>query len=214
MKFGHALVAILLFTGCHKSKSHDDDHPLGARHGGVPTSREGQMFLLGEKLSQAAMVNGRAAPDVVERTFHAAETVADVTLKQPLDPLPTPRGNASDTAAGLHYLLDGQGKVLGKKIATDFGDASAATFELGVKLNMLPSLYIDDPKDTMADTLAATFGRLAVRAKLPDSALGPLVAKLKARAPMSAVTDMTFALDDSLPVTIADIYEKADDKAH
>jgi hypothetical protein len=211
MKFGHALVAILLFTGCHKSKPHDDDHPLGAKHGGVPTSREGQMFLLGQKLTQAAMVNGRAAPDVVERTFHAAETIADITLKQPLDPLPTPKGeSAKDTAAGLAYLLDGQGKALGTKIAADFGDTSEATYELGVKLNMLPSLYIDDPKDTMADTLAATLGKLAMRAKLPDSALGPLVAKLKARAPMSAVTDMTFALDDSLPVTIAGVYEKPD----
>lgn len=209
-----ALVLLLAF-GCGSDdkpaapKAAEKESGLGAKSGGVPTSREGQMYLLGQKLAQAAMVNGRAAPDVVARTFKAASTVADITLKTKLAPLPPVSGDKpKDTAAGMHYLLGGQGKELGQQISREFGDASAATYELAVKINMLPMLYIDDPKDKMADTMVGVFERLATSAKLPDSALGPIIAKMKARAPMNEVTDMALDLNKSLPVAIAQIYEK------
>jgi hypothetical protein len=222
------VLLVLLAVACSKDKDKDndkgatsvgasraggEDKPLGAKAGGVPTSREGQMYLLGQKLSQATMVNGRAAPDVVARTFKAANTVADITLKTKLQPLPALTGDqAKDGAAGMHYLLKEQGAELGKKIRADFGEASAATYELAVKINMLPSLYIDDPKDKMGDTMAEVFDRLAKRAKLPDTAMGPIIAKLKARAPMNEVTDMALDLNKSLPIVIAGIYEKDDKK--
>ena len=203
----------LLAIACGKKDSDKGDKGMGAKTGGIPTSREGQMYLLGQKLSQAAMVNGRAKPEVVARTFKAASTIADITLQTKLAPLPEITGDrAGDGAAGMHYLLKEQGAELGKKISTDFGEESAATYELAVKINMLPMLYIDDPKDTMADTMAEVFGRLATRAKLPDTAMGPIIAKLKARAPMKEVTDMALALNESLPVAIAVIYEKDDKK--
>ncbi len=204
------LVLTVLAAACSKQENEPD---LGAKAGGVPTSREGQMYLLGQKLSQAAMVNGRAEPAVVGRTFKAAQTIADITLKIPLAPLPAPTGKAAeDGAAGMHYLLREQGKTLGETIKTDFGETAAATYELAVKINMLASLYIDDPKEPMGDTMAEVFGRLASRAKLPDTAMGPLIAKLKARAPMGEVTDMALALNKSLPIAIAAIYEKDDKK--
>jgi hypothetical protein len=208
------VLLVLLAVACGKDKdkgggSGGEDKPLGAKAGGVPTSREGQMYLLGQKLSQAAMVNGRAAPDVVARTFKAANTVADITLQTKLQPLPALSGDkAKDGAAGMHYLLKEQGAELGRKISTDFGETSAATYELAVKINMLPMLYIDDPKDTMGDSMAEVFGRLSKRAKLPDTAMGPIIAKLKARAPMKEVTDMALDLNKSLPMAIAEVYEK------
>lgn len=204
------LVVTLLSAACGKKEEEKkkEGDGIGAKTGGVPSSREGQMYLLGQKLSQAAMVNGRADSGVVDRTFKAATTIADITLKTPLAPLPAPTGKAAeDGAAGMHYLLKGQGKQLGEAIKTDFGETAAATYELAVKINMLPSLYIDDPKDSMGDTMAEVFGRLATRAKLPDTAMGPLIAKLKARAPMDEVTDMALALNKSLPLEIAAIYE-------
>ena len=216
-----ALAALVFAAGCDKKKEEGKgDKPssgakdgLGAKHGGTPTSREGQMFLLGVKLAQAAMTNGRADAGVTARTFNVAKTVVDVTLHQPLEPLPAATGDgAKDGAAGMAYLLDGPGKALGAKIATDFGDSAVACYELGVKLNMLPMLYIDDPKDSMGDTMADVFGRLATKAKLPPDAMGPIIGKLEARAPMSEVTDLVFALNDSLPKTIGELYEKDDDK--
>ncbi len=205
-------LSLLLAGACGKKDKEKEGDGIGAKTGGVPTSREGQMYMLGQKLSQAAMVNGRAEPAVVGRTFKAAETIADITLKTPLTPLPVPTGKAAeDGAAGMDYLLGGQGKALGEKIKTEFGESAVATYELAVKINMLPSLYIDDPKDKMGDTMAEVFGRLATRAKLPDTAMGPLIAKLKARAPMDEVTDMALALNKSLPVAIAAVYE-TDDK--
>ena len=189
------------------SAAHKGD--LGAKHGGIPTSREGQMFLLGEKLSQAAMLNGLGSPDLVARTYKAASLVAKVTLKTELAPLPVPTGdNARDGAAGMHYLLKQQGADLGRQISTSFGETSAATYELAVKINMLPRLYTDDPAHKMADTMADVFARVSARAKLPPSAMAPIIAKLKARAPVKEVSDMALALNKSLPVTIAEIYEK------
>lgn len=192
-----------------KGDKGDKGDTLGAKAGGVPTSREGQMYLLGQKLAQAAMVNGRADAGVVARTFKAANTIADITLEQKLAPLPPVTGDrAKDGAEGMAYLLRGQGKELGSKIATQFGETSAATYELAMKINMLPMLYIDDPKDSMGDTMAEVFGRLSTKAKLPDSALGPIIAKLKARAPMDEVTNMALDLNKSLPIAIAMVYEK------
>ncbi len=183
----------------------------GAKIGGVPTSREGQMYLLGQKLSQATMVNGHVDAAVVARAFKAASTVADLTLKAQLAPLPTPTGDrVEDTATAMHYLLKGQGAALGKQIKAEFGEAAASTYELAVKINMLPSLYVDDPRVSVGDTMAEVFGRLATRAKLPDTAMGPLIAKLVARAPTREVTDMALDLNKTLPVVIAEIYEKTD----
>ena len=197
---------IALAVGCKKKESSD---PLGAKNGGVPTSREGQMFLLGVKLSQAALVNGRVDPAVVDRTFHAASKIAEITLHRNLAPLPTPTGKtASDTADALHYLLQGEGQAIAKQVGQDFGKTSESCLELAVKLNMVTSLYIDDPKDTMADSLATTIGKLATETKL-EADLAPLLAKIKARAPTSQVTDMVLDLDKTLPVAIAKVYEKS-----
>jgi hypothetical protein len=196
-----------------KGKGSGDDKGLGAKTGGVPTSREGQMYMLGQKLSQAAMVNGRAAPDVVARTFKSASTIADITLQTKLAPLPEVTGDkAKDGAEGMHYLLGGQGKELGAKISAEMGEQAVAAYELAVKVNMLPMLYIDDPADKMADTMIDVFTRLGQKLKLPDTALGPIIAKMKARAPMKEVIDMALDLNKSLPIAIANIYEKDEPK--
>jgi len=208
------LASLVCSVGCKKSHGSDADSKsaLGAKHGGTPTSREGQMYMLGMKLAQAAMVNGRTDDALVERTFHAASVIADITLKEKLEPLPAAtHKSAEDGAAGLHYLLDTEGKKLGREIETQFGSTASATYELALKINMLPTLYIDDPKDKMADTMAEVFTRLGTTTKL-DKELAPLIAKLKARAPMDAVDDMALDLNKTLPVAIAAIYEKDDKK--
>jgi hypothetical protein len=208
------LFVVLLAFACGKDKGKDgEDKGLGAKHGGIPTSGEGQMYMFGQKLAQAAMVNGRAKPDLVERTFTSASKIAEIMLSTKLDPLPTPTGDrASDGAENLHYLLGGQGKKLAPMIEEKYGATGIAAYELAIKVNMLPMLYIDDPKDKMADTMIDVFTRLGQRLKLPDSALGPIIAKMKARAPMKEVTDLALDLNKSLPVAIAEIYEKAEPK--
>ena len=215
------LIAVLLaclvsVAGCKKSHGGDADSKseLGAKQGGTPTSREGQMYMLGMKLAQAAMVNGRVDADVVDRTFHAASVIADITLKVKLEPLPAAtHKSATDGAAGLHYLLDGQGKALARDIETQFGPTASATYELALKINMLPTLYIDDPKDTMADTMAEVLTRLGKSTKL-DAELAPLIGKVKARAPIGDVDDTALALNKSLPVAIATLYEKDEKKTN
>jgi hypothetical protein len=215
-KFTILVLAGLTIAGC---KKHDGgDHgaakttELGAKNGGIPTSREGQMYMLGMKLSQAAMINGRTDVDLVQRTFHAASVIADVTLKTKIAPLPAVTHDAaSDTAAGMHYLLDEDGKLLAKEIDKQFGPTASASFELAMKINMLPSLYIDDPTDKMGDTMASVLTRLAAETKL-DAAVAPLVGKIKARAPMKEVDDLALGMNESLPIAIATIYEKDDKK--
>lgn len=197
---------IALAVGCKKKESSE---PLGAKTGGVPTSREGQMFLLGVKLSQAALVNGRVDPAVVDRTFHAASKIAEITLHRNLAPLPTPKGDtASDTADALHYLLKGEGQAIARQVGEDFGKTAESCLELAVKLNMVTTLYTGDPKDTLADSLGSTLGKLASETKL-DAELAPLLAKIKAHASNAQVTDMVLDLDKTLPVAIARVYEKS-----
>jgi hypothetical protein len=204
-------------AGCSKksgsSGEKGGESGLGAAKGGTPTSREGQMFLLGIKLTQAAMANGRAEQGVVDRTFGMANTIADITLDTKLDPLPSPSGDrAEDGAAGLGYMLDGPGKALGAKIDAEMGPTSVSSYELAVKLNMLPVLYIDDKADKMPDTIADVLERLQGDLKLPPAALGPMIAKLRARAPMDEVIDLVFELNDKLAVEIGKIYEKDEKK--
>jgi hypothetical protein len=209
------LLSMLAFA-CGKDKDKGrggSDSKMGAKNGGIPTSGEGQMYLFGQKLAQAAMVNGRAAPDLVARTFDSAKTMADIFLQTKLSPLPTVSGDrAKDGAEGMHYLLGGQGKELGPMIEEKYGSTGIAAYELAIKVNMLPMLYIDDPADKMADTMIDVFTRLGQKLKLPDTALGPIIAKMKARAPMKEVIDMALDLNKSLPVAIANIYEKDEPK--
>ena len=198
--------------GGSSAKAGEDDSPgLGAAKGGTPTSREGQAFLLGVKVSQAAMANGRADADVVGRTFATAETVARIILETQLPPLPKPTGDrAEDGAAGLHYLMDTVGKSIGSKIEAELGADAAATFELAVKMNMLPVLYVGGPDDDMAKTLMEVLQDRAGRTKIPASALEPLITKMKAGAPHDEIVDLVFDLNDSLAVEIGKAYEKPD----
>jgi hypothetical protein len=213
-----AIAALAVVGGCGKDKGKDKGgssakagEGLGAAKGGTPTSREGQAFLLGVKISQAAMANGRADADVVGRTYDTANTVSKIILETTLPPLPKPTGDrAEDGAAGLHYLMDTVGKSIGGKIETDLGPEAAATFELAVKMNMLPVLYVGGPDDDMAKTLMEVLQDRAGRTKIPASALEPLVSKMKAGAPHGEIVDLVFDLNDSLAVEIGKAYEKPD----
>jgi hypothetical protein len=213
-----AVATLALVGGCDKkdgkggaSAKGGESPGLGAAKGGTPTSREGQAFLLGVKVSQAAMANGRAEADVVNRTFATANTVSEIILETKLPPLPAPTGDrAEDGAAGLHYLLDTIGKSLGGKIEAELGPEAAATFELAVKMNMLPVLYVGGPDDDMAKTLMEVLEKRAASAKLPPAALAPLLTKMKAGAPHGEIVDLVFDLNDSLAVEIGKIYEKPD----
>lgn len=200
------ILALLLVTACKKK---EEAPPLGAKSGGVPTSREGQMFLLGVKLSQAALVNGRTDPAVVDRTFHAASKIAEITLHRNLTPLPPPTGKrANDGAEALHYLLDSEGKAIARQAGQDFGKTAESAFELAIKLNMVTQLYSGDPEDSLAATLATTIARLATEVQV-DAELAPLLAKMKAHTSSDQITDLVLDLDKTLPLAIAKRYEKS-----
>ncbi len=142
-------------------------------------------YRLGRDVGLAAIGRARGEPGAAGRIFARAETTAK-DLGVTLAPLPVLSGDKTkDTADAMHYLLDTVGKPVAGSLGAKHGQAHAAAFELGIKLNLLRLLYL--PNDKLGQGLGASCDRLATRAGLPAATLAPLMAKVTADASQDAV---------------------------
>jgi hypothetical protein len=151
-------------------------------------------WLLGSKLSLAALANDRGAPaEDVADWFHQSRRLAKL-LDTSVAELP-PRPPAVDTAAppdrALEYLF-AQGQQIGQELGSRRGDDHAALFELAVKSNILLAMY--RPNASVVGALAAAIEQASGRAELPAPLTQPLLNKLSSGASQAEVRDAVFQL--------------------
>jgi hypothetical protein len=151
-------------------------------------------WLLGSKLSLAALANDRGAPaEEVAKWFDQSQSLAQM-LGTSAAELP-PRLTSSETGGSPDRALDylfGEGRTLGRSLAERHGDQHAALFELAVKSNVLLALY--RPDAPIVGTLAGAIRQAGKRASLPAELWRPLLDEVDRGAPAADVQDAVFSL--------------------
>jgi hypothetical protein len=152
-----------------------------------PTQADHTAWMLGSRLSLAALANDRGiAPEDVPKWFAEAQQLA-AELKVPVAPLPEKPVDAEDEAASkavIAYLLD-QEKAIGAELERSGGLEMSALFRLAMRSNLL--LVLNTRGSKAVDTIARSIEALGPRTGLPTELWQPLSDMLKEQASPAAV---------------------------
>lgn len=144
-------------------------------------------WLLGSKLSLAALAHGRGAPgEDVQQLMDQSRSLARL-FGITLDDLPNrPLGIDSDDVPekALDYLFK-TGNQIGTELARRQGIETAALFEIAVKSNVLLVLY--EPGSSTVEAISTAITQAGARGKLPADLWQPLVDLLGRQAPVDEV---------------------------
>lgn len=153
-------------------------------------------WLLGSKLSLAALANERGAPVAdVEKLFSQSRALSKklgFALKDlPARPVPGAAPATADPA--LNYLFT-EGRQIGGDLARQ-GEDHAALFEVAVKSNILLVIYKPGAATTQA--IASAIEKAGERAKLPATLWQPLLDTLAAKGSLADVRKSVYQLHDA-----------------
>jgi hypothetical protein len=152
-----------------------------------PMNTKRAAWLLGSRLSLAALANDRgiAAKNVPE-WFADAQQAAKM-LKTAIPELPQPAAPGETEPASkqvMNYLLV-NGQRIGHDLTKQYGATEASLFEVALKSNLLLLIY--RPGTPTVDTVSAAIQESAARAKLPEKLWMPLIDAINSQAPPKEV---------------------------
>ena len=114
---------------------------------------KGGAWLLGDNLSLAALLYNPGAPaETLNNVLSKAKALADILGVQ-IKPFPAKSAKTAEATADLiHYLIQGDGALIGAALARKYDDEHGTLFEVAVKSNLLILLY--DPGDSLGQSIA------------------------------------------------------------
>jgi hypothetical protein len=164
-----------------------------ARAAESANTTKGGAWLLGDNLSLAALLyNQGAAPENVSRLLAKAKTLADIFGVE-IKPFPAKAAKASEaTAAIIHYLIKGDGALIGAALAKKYDDEHGVLFEVAVKSNLLILLY--GPGDDLGQSIAGVIKTRLETIHLPPRLWNGVVTAVADKRPTGEVKDAIFKM--------------------
>jgi hypothetical protein len=174
---------------------------VAARAADDSNTTKGGAWLLGDNLSLAALLyNQGVAPDNVNRLLAKAKTIADIFGVQ-IKPFPAKAAKSSEATADIiHYLIKGDGALIGAALARKYDDDHAALFEVAVKSNLLILLY--GPGDDLGQSIAGVIKSRLESIHLPARLWSDVVTAVDDKRSEKEVKDAVFKMHKD----IADFY--------
>lgn len=154
---------------------------------------KGGAWLLGDNLSLAALLyNQGAAAENVERFLSKAKTIADI-FRVEIKPFPAKSANSAEASADLiHYLIQGDGALIGAALARKYDDKHGTLFEVAVKSNLLILLY--SPGDSLGQSIASLIKTRLESIRLPARLWTGVVTLVDKKRPSDEVKDAVFKM--------------------
>jgi hypothetical protein len=155
---------------------------------------KGGAWLLGDKLSLAALLYNQGAPaETVNRVLSGAKTIADIFGVE-IKPFPAKSGTSSESTADvLHYLIKGDGALIGAALAKKYDEEHGTLFEVAVKSNLLILLYA--PGDSLGQSIAGLIKfRLGPISSLPPALWTGVVTLVENKRSSDEVKDAVFKM--------------------
>lgn len=176
---GLALVGSMLVTGAVKAE-------------GTATTKIAA-WLLGDNLSLAGLLYAQGstnAQDTSAKLFAKSEKIANAVglLVKPFPP--RAKTTSATYADVLHYLIKGDGALLGAALAKKYGKDRAILYELSVKSNLLILLYAPGEDSGISKVIVSRSNELG----LPKPLWTGLVEAIEKKQKPSDVKDLVFKM--------------------
>ena len=154
---------------------------------------KGGAWLLGDNLSFAALLyNQGAAAETVDKFLSKAKTLADILGVQ-IKPFPAKSAKSAEATADLiHYLIQGDGALIGAALARKYDDEHGTLFEVAVKSNLLILLYA--PGDSLGQSIADLIKTRLESIGLPARLWTGVVTLVDNKRPPDEVKDAVFQM--------------------
>lgn len=160
--------------------------------GGNDTTK-GAAWLLGDDLSLAALLYNQGAPtDAVDHFLSKAQMLAKVFGVE-IKPFPAKSANSAEASSDIvHYLIQGDGALIGATLAQKYDDEHRILFDVSVKSNLLFLLY--GPGDDIGKSIADFIKSKLSEIKLPEKLWINVVTSVENGSPVDAVKDAVFKM--------------------
>lgn len=155
---------------------------------------------LGTKLSLCAWAHYKGAPEKdVQEQLDVCRELASKGLNAQVPAFPKKTGDDNkDAAQAMDYITVNGGKVIGRQLATRYGNEMASLFELAMKARAAVILYQPKQGDSLNASLESALARSGAASGLPEALWKPLVTKIKELAPHEEVRNQVKRLDDEV----------------
>jgi hypothetical protein len=153
--------------------------------------REARGF--GDNLSLAALLyNQGAAAATVNQVLSKAKAIADI-LGMEIKPFPAKSGTAAAASADvIHYLIEGDGALIGPALTRKYDAEHGTLFEVAVKSNLLILLYA--PGERTAQSIATVIKTRLESIRLPATLWTDVVTLVNNKRPQGEVKDAVFKM--------------------
>jgi hypothetical protein len=154
---------------------------------------KGGAWLLGDNLSLAALLyNQGAAAATVNQALSKAKTLADIFGIE-IKPFPAKSANSAAASADvIHYLIQGDGALIGPALTKKYDAEHGTLFEVAVKSNLLILLYA--PGDGTGQSIATVIKTRLGSIHLPAALWTDVVTLVNNKRPQGEVKDAVFKM--------------------
>jgi hypothetical protein len=166
---------------------------LATRAAESSNATKGGAWLLGDNLSLAALLyNQGAAAATVNQVLSKAKAIADI-LGMEIKPFPAKSGTAAAASADvIHYLIEGDGALIGPALTRKYDAEHGTLFEVAVKSNLLILLYA--PGERTAQAIATVIKTRLESIRLPATLWTDVVTLVDNKRPQGEVKDAVFKM--------------------
>jgi hypothetical protein len=169
-------------------------HP--ARAAELSNLTKAATWRLGDDLSLAAMLYGQDKDPDTNQLFSKAKKLADA-LGVDIKPFPAKSSKSSSTLAEMiHYLIKGDGALIGVALGRKYDDEHEILYEVSVKSNLLLLLYA--PGDGTANTIGDLVKSRSEKIGLPSRLWVGVVTAINNGRPVDEVRDAVFKMHEDV----------------
>ena len=140
----------------------------------------------------ALLYNQGAAAETVNQVLTKAKTIANIFGVQ-IKPFPAKSSSSAEATADIiHYLIQGDGALIGAALAQRYDDEHGTLFEVAVKSNLLILLYA--PGDSLGQSIASLIKTRLESIRLPPELWTGRVTLVDNKRPPDEVKDAVFKM--------------------
>lgn len=161
-----------------------------ARAEGTATTRAGA-WILGDNLSLSGLLYAQGNAERMSNTLFAKSERIATALGLTIKPFPPKAKTSSATFADvIHYLIKGDGALLGAALARKYDKDHALLYEVSIKSNLLILLYTPGNDSGIGKVIESRCSEL----KLPKPLWSGVVEAINSKQKASDVKDLVFKM--------------------
>ena len=173
-------------------------HRAQAAESSDPTGRtKAATWRLGDNLSLAALLYAQDKDPDTDQVLTKAKNLGDA-LGVEIRPFPEKTsGSTSKLADVIHYLIKGDGALIGTTLGRKYSEEYEILYEVSAKSNLLLIFYA--PGDETANTIGDLIKSRCEQIRLPSKLWMGVVTGINTERPVNEVKEAVFKMHEDVP---------------